>query len=773
MRLILIFLSLALSIHGAVVPRSGWRVAADLMKDGDWGCANVVVAPDLSSVRFTAGAAFSSVSQTLGARLGVTGDFAILAEVQSSSTLFAGITLVGQTSTGPEFWQGLRRLDVGYGNTTLTIFSFTGTSAAAVQSFPFPGGRPAGPVRLEVAKVGNQLIFYGNGVEAGRITDPGLFPNDYVVWGASAGPNTTVTITDMKAAVPDAAPDPALLAGYRQKVARSSTGSALRDIASDRGLIFGTEMAPEHLGSEIYRNTLGREFGQLVPGNAMKFDAVHPSPTRYTFCGGDTSVTFAELNHMKVRGHVLLWHNQLPSWVTTGTFSQPQAQALMEDHIKTVVGHYKGRIAWWDVVNEAISDTAPNPLKATFWSTNVGPNFIDDAFRLANAADPDAKLFYNDYNVEGINNKSTAMFSMVQGMLARGVPIHGVGLQTHFQTTGSPTRQSMIDNIKRFGDLGLEVQITELDVRIAIPTTPAKLTAQANVYRDVAAACNSHPKCTLVTTWGITDAISWIDNFAPGFSDALMFDRQYAPKASYDSTVDEIKKRALKPKISDGGAIIHAGLTGDVSPGSLADLYGARMSVGTETATFGTLPTTLGGVQVLVNGVAAPLLYVSPGQIILQIPYATKIGRAQVVVVTGGASSISAPMNVKAAAPFILTYGANRGIVQNSDYSLNGVGNCAKAGSFITVYMMGSGPLDGAVASGVPVPTDRPYAQTLPTIAALGTTAAPVLFAGMTPGLYGLMQVNVSIPQGVSGDVELRIDVGTESSNRPLVCVTP
>ncbi len=697
----------------------------------------------------------------------------MLAEVQSSSTQYVGMTLLGQPGTGGEFWQGLKRLDVGYDNTNLTIFHWTGSNSTPVAlSFPFPGGRPAGPARIEVARVGSELIFYGNGIEAGRIADPGLFPNGYVIWGVIAGPATTLTLTDMRAAMPDGAPDATLQAAYLQKVARSQGGTALRDVAADRGLLFGSEMAPENLGSEIYRNTLGREFSSLVPGNAMKFDAVHPAPTRYSFCGGDNSVAFAEANNMKVRGHVLLWHNQLPAWVSGGTFTRAEARALMEDHIQTVVDHYKGRIAWWDLVNEAIVDAAPNGMRSTFWLNNVGPDYIDAAFRAANAADPDARLFYNDYNVEGLNSKSNAMFTMVQGMLSRGVPIHGVGLQAHFQSTGAPTLQSMTDNIKRFGDLGVEVHITELDVRIANPTTPAKLADQATVYRNMIAACNAHPKCTLVTTWGVTDAISWIDSFFPGFADGLMFDRQYAPKSAYTATLDEIRKRTLKPKIFDGGAVIHAGVSGDVSPGTLANLYGARMATSTATATFGALPKTLANAQVLVNGVATPLYYVSPEQIIFQIPYEAKIGRAQAVVVINGVASISAPMNIKATAPFILTYGANRGIVQNADSTLNSATNCAKAGSFITVYLMGSGPLDGVVTTGNPVPSDRVFRQTLPTKATLGTVDAPVLFAGMTPGFFGLMQVNITIPQDVTGDVELRIDVGPEQSNRPLVCVT-
>jgi uncharacterized protein (TIGR03437 family) len=745
---------------------------ADLMSS-DWGCAATArVSPDGSTITHTSGASYQAFMLT-GSRLDVAGDFSIVAELESSVTAnSATISLVGQRSPGGQFWEGLKRIDVGVVGNSVTTFYWTGESANNVsRSFTIPGNRPAGPVRVELARVGGDLVFFVNGVEAGRFADPGLFSNGYVYWGLGAAGNTTVTLRGMIATAPVGNDNVALFDPYGRKAAR--TDSALRNAASARGFYFGAATGPGELLTDTLAQTIGREFNQTVPGNAMKFDTTHPAPDRYNFCPGDQLVRFAETNHMRVRGHVLLWHNQIPAWVTNGSFTQQQAAALMKEYIETVVTHFKGHVTWWDVVNEALNDAAPNGLRSGFWLNNVGQNYIDEAFRLANAADPDAKLFYNDYNVEGLGAKSNAMFTMVQGMLSRGVPIHGVGLQAHFVNGAAPTLQSMTDNIKRFGDLGLEVHITELDVRIQSPTTPDKLQQQATVYRNTVAACRAHPKCTMITTWGVTDAISWIDSFFPGFSDGLMFDRQYQPKAAYNAAVQELTQQALKPQILDGGAIIHAGLTNDVSPGSLADLYGERMASQTATAPSGTLPTTLGGAQVLVNGVAAPLLYVSPGLIILQLPYETKLGMARVKVVTGGVETVPVPMKVKAAAPFILTYGANRAIVQNSDYSLNSGSNCAKAGSFITVYMMGSGPLDGVVTTGVPVPVDRPYAQTLPTTATLGSANAPVLFAGMTGGLLGLMQVNLTIPPGVSGDVELRVTVGGEQSNRPLVCVVP
>lgn len=773
MRALFLLLFATFAIDAAVAPREGWKQVADLMVNGDWECApSIAIGAGGRPVSLTAGGSFTAAVQG-GTTLRFTGDFSVAAEIESSVTANTSvISLVSRAASGPEFWRGLKRIDMGVsGNSVITYYWMGDVSNSTPRSFAFPGGRPTGPVRLELARVGSELVFYANGREAGRYTDPGLFSSGTLNWGIGAAPNTTTTLTSMIAAAPEANNDVALFDPFSQKAPRTGTG--LRDLASARGFYFGAATDTNELLQGSLLPTIGREFNMLVAGNAMKFDTTHPAPGRYNFCRGDQLLRFAETNHMRMRGHVLLWHNQIPSWVTNGTYTQAEATALMKEHIETVVGHYKGRLGWWDVVNEAVSDAAPHALRSTFWLDKAGQNYIDDAFRFAHAADPDAKLFYNDYNGEGMGGKANAIYTMVQGMVARGVPIHGVGLQAHFQGSGAPTQQQMSDNIKRLGQLGLEVHVTELDVRLQSPTTPEKLEAQATVYRNVMAACRANANCTAVLTWGVTDAISWIDSFFPGYADGLMFDRQYQPKPAYTATVQEVTQMPLRPQILDGGAIIHAGLEGNVSPGSLADLYGARMATSTFTAPSGVLPTELGGVKVTVNGTAVPLYYVSPGMIILQIPYETKLGTAQVKVVTGGVPSLAVPMKVKEAAPFILTYGANRGIVQNSDYSLNSAENCARAGSFLIVYMMGSGPLDGAVATGAPVPLDRVYSQTLPTKARLGGKEAPVLFAGMTPDLWGLMQVNVTVPEGVSGDVELRVDVGEEQSNRPVVCVAP
>jgi len=163
----------------------------------------------------------------------------------------------------------------------------------------------------------------------------------------------------------------------------------------------------------------------------------------------------------------------------------------------------------------------------------IGPEYLDLAFQCAHAADPDALLFYNDYSAEGLNPKSDAVYNLVRGMKARGIPIHGVGLQCHWKYNDYPPLADVVSNITRLAALGLEIHITELDVRIDNPVTPEKLERQAQAYRDIVSACLRAPRCTTVLTWGISDAYSWVPSFFTNEGAALLFDKNYQPKPAY------------------------------------------------------------------------------------------------------------------------------------------------------------------------------------------------------------------------------------------------
>ena len=304
--------------------------------------------------------------------------------------------------------------------------------------------------------------------------------------------------------------------------------------AADRGFnVPGAEGAQ-------FRALLGREFSVFTPENDLKHARLRPARDVYRFDRADSLVAFAQAQGMKVRGHTLVWHRQLAPWLTRGTWTAEEVRGQLVEHITTVAGHYRGKLAAWDVVNEAIDDTAR--FRASFWSNHLGRNYIELAFRTAHAADPDVPLFYNDYNIEDINPKSDSTYVMIRDLVRRGVPIHGIGFQAHFRAGRLPARESITANFARFAALGLKIHITELDIRIEEPFTPAALQTQAQDYRLVVDVCLQTTVCEMVVLWGVTDRYSWIPGSFPGTGAALLFDGDYQPKPAYNALQERLAK---------------------------------------------------------------------------------------------------------------------------------------------------------------------------------------------------------------------------------------
>jgi endo-1,4-beta-xylanase len=279
-----------------------------------------------------------------------------------------------------------------------------------------------------------------------------------------------------------------------------------------------------------YARTLAREFNALTPENAMKWERIQPREGEWRFDPADRLVAFADAHGMAIHGHTLVWHGQRLAWLTRALTRREVSDALAR-HIDTLVGRYAGRLAAWDVVNEAVADDGRG-LRDAYFLRALGPAYIAEAFRRAHAADPAARLYYNDYGAEGGGRKADAVYALVRGLVEDGVPIHGVGFQMHLRASRPPAPAAVAANAARLAALGLAIRISEMDVRIRWVRRRDPLGLQRRVYQEAIAACMAVPGFAGVTFWGVSDRHSWIHRRF-GRDRPLLFDRDYRPKPAY------------------------------------------------------------------------------------------------------------------------------------------------------------------------------------------------------------------------------------------------
>ena len=312
-----------------------------------------------------------------------------------------------------------------------------------------------------------------------------------------------------------------------------------------------------------------RECSSLTAENDMKWARLHPAPDRYDFGATDAYVDFGQRHRMAVIGHTLVWHNQTPRWVFEGEAGQPATRevllARMRQHIQTVVGRYRGRVKGWDVVNEAVADAGPATLRDSPWRRIIGEDFLDHAFRSAREADPAAELYYNDYGLENPQKRARAL-TLLRGLLDRGVPVTGVGLQGHYHLEQPPLAE-IEQTIAAFAALGLKVMITELDVDVLPARGPmgnadiarreaadpaldpyreglpaAMQQRQAQRYADLFALFLRHRDAvTRVTFWGLDDGHTWLNHYPirGRVNHPLLFDRALAPKPAHAAVLNQ------------------------------------------------------------------------------------------------------------------------------------------------------------------------------------------------------------------------------------------
>ncbi|WP_344402635.1 non-reducing end alpha-L-arabinofuranosidase family hydrolase [Catellatospora chokoriensis] len=341
------------------------------------------------------------------------------------------------------------------------------------------------------------------------------------------------------------------------QAAESTLGAA----AAQSGRYFGTALARGRLGDSTYTTISAREFNMITAENEMKPDATQPNRGQFNFSAGDQIYDWATQRGLKVRGHTLAWHAQQPGWMQS--LSGSNLRQAMIDHINGVMGHYKGKLAAWDVVNEAFNEDGSRR------SSNLqgtGNDWIEVAFRTARAADPGVKLCYNDYNIENWSyGKTQGVYRMIQDFKSRGVPIDCVGLQTHF-TGGSSLPGNFQTTLSSFAALGVDVALTEADVT----------NASTSQYSGLTQACMNVPRCIGITVWGVRDSDSWRSGESP-----LLFDGNGNKKSAYTSVLNALNAVSPTTPPSSSPPAGGAGTIVGVQSGRCVDVPNATQNNGT------------------------------------------------------------------------------------------------------------------------------------------------------------------------------------------------
>ncbi|ANY70888.1 1,4-beta-xylanase [Paenibacillus sp. BIHB 4019] len=472
-----------------------------------------------------------------------------------------GLQVTGRT----EGWNG-PMLD-------LASFMEVGKTYAFSAWVRLPAGMPDSSISMMIERKTNGNMFYES-VAAKTVTENGwvklsgayklLQPIEAlgVYFESFASPTLDFNVDDI---VIEQIPDP-------EPIEIQQDIPSLKDVFADDFLLGSSLLVGEiEDSSGPDAQLLKKHFNSLTVGNELKWDATEPLEGQFDFARSDKIVDFAEANDTSVRGHTLIWHSQTPDWVfydENGNLASKELLfARMKRHIDTVVGRYKGKIYAWDVVNEVIEpgDQKPNGLRNSLWYQIAGEEFIEKAFEYAHEADPEVKLFINDYNTN-IPEKRQYLHDLIKRLQDKGIPVDGVGHQTHIGIA-DPSIQSLDDMLQAFRDLGIEQQITELDMSVYTNDTESYDTfalelqiKQANRYKEIFDVFKKHKdQITAVIFWGKDDLNTWLRTFPVTRNNwPLLFDERLQAKFAYWALVDpsKVPVETLQATATEGSAKI-------------------------------------------------------------------------------------------------------------------------------------------------------------------------------------------------------------------------
>ncbi len=346
----------------------------------------------------------------------------------------------------------------------------------------------------------------------------------------------------------------------------SSSSVTLKSLTATLGFPFGVAVGGPGDGDNIFapanaamQSVVSSQFDLVVAGNIMKMSYLEPTQNGFTFTNADDLVTWAQTNHLLVHGHTLIWHSayQVPAFMSSFSGTTSQWNDILTNHVQTIVSHFAtnfpGEVVSWDVVNEAIDDNNPAGWRQSVFYTNSGNSsvYIENAFKTAHTADPSAKLYYNDYNIEWSSAKLNFLLTAIDDFKNRNIPIDGVGFQMHVSLT-FPDINTIKNSLAAVAAKGLMVRISELDVAvdqngsIANETTLDSTTAalQKQRYHDIVKAyLDAVPLAQRggITVWGLVDGYSWLTGFEGHPEWPLLFNNDLTTKPAFDGVVQALQ----------------------------------------------------------------------------------------------------------------------------------------------------------------------------------------------------------------------------------------